>query len=66
MRKKASVDPDTERAPLVKEMGVWVYRSGCSSRWSIVELIDQFREERIRELMECESDCYDSGSDSRR
>ena len=37
-------------ATLVKEQGIWVHRSDSPMRDSIVDLIEQSREERISEL----------------
>ena len=41
-----------ETAPLRREHGVWVYRTGTPASVDIGELLGRVREERIRDLME--------------
>ena len=47
--------PIRPQPALQKELGVWVYQ-GERAKESIPDLIDQAREERIRELLSPESD----------
>jgi AbrB family looped-hinge helix DNA binding protein len=47
--------PIRRQPALKKELGVWVYE-GERTKESIPDLIDQAREERIRELLSPESD----------
>ena len=42
--------PVRTSSPLVQEMGVWVYRSGTTPSTDVVQIIDEVREERIRDL----------------
>ncbi len=44
------VSPVRVRAGLVKERGVWVYRSGAPADFSIPDLIDRQRQSRTKEL----------------
>ena len=43
--------PVRQSAPLVKEMGIWVFRTGRPMLESAVDLIDQDREARMDELL---------------
>ena len=43
--------PSRPEAPLIKEKGIWVHCSEVPLSYSIVDLIDDAREERISELL---------------
>jgi AbrB family looped-hinge helix DNA binding protein len=46
---KITLRPDRPKALIRKERGVWVYQGEPASR-SVVELIDQHRDRRLRDL----------------
>jgi AbrB family looped-hinge helix DNA binding protein len=48
---KITLSPAHPRSTLQKEHGVWVYRSGRPADVPIAELIDEDRENRLRELL---------------
>ena len=48
---KIIISPARPQSTLQKEHGVWVYRSGQPTEASLPEIINQDREDRIRELL---------------
>jgi AbrB family looped-hinge helix DNA binding protein len=44
------LQPVRQKAPLIKELGVWVYNSGQPVEESLTDAIDRVREERSREF----------------